>query len=115
MNPPVQESAYELLTRVRQHLPALSPQHQRIAGYLLQNHLTVGFHGIQEMAQECGVPPTTIVHFARRFGYAGFSPFRQLFKDALRQYLHQRELVQACVLGGYRPSNIPECTGISAA
>ncbi len=115
MNPPVQESAFELLTRVRQHLPALSPQHQRIAGYLLQNHLTVGFHGIQEMAQECGVPPTTIVHFVRRFGYAGFSPFRQLFKDALRQYLQQRELAQAAVPGRNSPSSTTQCSEIFAA
>ncbi len=92
MNPPVQESAFELLTRVRQHLPALSPQQQRIAGYLLENHWAVGYHGIQELAVECGVPPSTIVNFARRFGYTGFGPFKQLFKDALRQHLHRREL-----------------------
>lgn len=98
MNPPVQESAFELLTRVRQHLPTLSPQQQRIAGYLLQNHLVVGCHGIQEMAQECGVPPSTIVNFVRRFGYPGFSPFKQLFKDALRQYLHHRELARTAPL-----------------
>lgn len=98
MNLPVQESAAELMARVRQHLPTLSPQHQRIAGYLLQNPLEVGCHGIQELAQECGVPPTTIVNFARRFGYAGFGPFRQLFKDALRQYLQHRKLAQSAAL-----------------
>lgn len=107
MNPPVQESASELLTRVRQHLPALSPQHQRIAGYLLRNHLTVGCLGIEEMARQCGASPTTIVNFARRFGYAGFSPFRQLFKDGLRQYLQRRELVQAAALGRNQPSILP--------
>lgn len=98
MNPPVQESAFELLARVRQHLPTLSPQQRRIAGYLLQEHLAVGCHSIQEMAQECGVPPSTIVNFVRRFGYPGFSAFKQLFKDALRQYLHHRELAHAALL-----------------
>ncbi len=95
MNPPVQESAFELLTRVRQHLPMLTPQQQRIASYLLQNQWAVGYHGIQELAEDCGVPPSTIVHFARRFGYAGFGPFKQLFKDALRQHLAHREAATA--------------------
>lgn len=90
-----QESAVELLIRVDKCLPSLTGQQQSIALSLLRNQLVVGYLGIRELAAEWGVPPSTIVHFARRFGYSGFGPFRQVFKDALREIASRHKLLHS--------------------
>ena len=81
------ESANEFLERVRKNLPELSPQHRRIAACLLDSPQAIGWLGIVDFAGACGVPPSGVVRFAQRFGYSGYSPLRQTFREALRQQL----------------------------
>lgn len=81
------ESAHEFLERVQENLPQLSKQHRRIASCLLDSPQSLGWLGIVDFAELCGVPPSCVVRFAQRFGYSGFSPLKHLFREALRQQL----------------------------
>ena len=53
---------------------------RRIADALMSDPLLGALWGIESMAERAGVSVGTVVRFAKRLGYRGFSEFR----DALR-------------------------------
>ncbi len=59
---------------------------RRIADVLMSDHLLGALWGIESMAQRANVSVGTVVRFAKRLDYKGFSEFR----DALRQACHER-------------------------
>jgi len=59
---------------------------RRIADVLMSDHLLGALWGIESMAQRANVSVGTVVRFAKRLDYKGFSEFR----DALRAACHAR-------------------------
>lgn len=59
---------------------------RRIADVLMSDHLLGALWGIESMAQRANVSVGTVVRFAKRLEYKGFSEFR----DALRAACHER-------------------------
>jgi len=64
----------------RTHFDDLSRQLKLIARYLEANRERLGFDGVQETAARCGVQPSAVVRFAKRFGLSGFSDMQALFR-----------------------------------
>jgi len=80
-------SADALLAMARTHFDDLSRQLKLIARYLEANRDRLGLDGVQETAARCGVQPSAVVRFAKRFGLSGFSDMQALFRREAEQKL----------------------------
>lgn len=78
-------NAYEALINeiVDRHI-SLSDGNQKIARYLVQNPNDAALLSLQKIAKRVGVPPSTLVRFAKMFGYKGFSDMQKVFETRLR-------------------------------
>ena len=74
----------ELIVR---HAAELPPQQRAIADYLLEHLQTVPFLSVPELAQRTGVSEATIVRFAQRIGYSGFSELKMDLVELLQERL----------------------------
>lgn len=73
-------------TRLAEAYRDLPEAMRRIADVLMSDHLLGALWGIESMAQRASVSVGTVVRFAKRLDYKGFSEFR----DALRAACHAR-------------------------
>lgn len=65
------------------HFDSLSPHLRRIAEYALGEPNRFALQTVAEVAGETGVQPSTLVRFAKRFGFSGYSELQQLFRARL--------------------------------
>ena len=73
----------DLRGRINQAYDALSPQLQRVARYALHSPNRLALQTVQEVYQETGVQPSSIVRFAQTFGFKGYSDFQKVFRHRL--------------------------------
>jgi DNA-binding MurR/RpiR family transcriptional regulator len=73
-----------LLRRIDREYGSLSPKLQSIAREIARTRSTLALDRIEDIASRCGVPPSALVRFARRFGFAGFRALRETFRIELR-------------------------------
>lgn len=59
----------------------LSPRLQQVAAFVVDNPRDMGLETLAVIAQKCDVQPSTIVRFAKAFGYTGASQMQKLFRD----------------------------------
>jgi DNA-binding MurR/RpiR family transcriptional regulator len=79
--PRTYEELRAVLTSGTPHFPKRLRQ---VAIFLWQHPNDVALGTISEVARQVGVQPSTLVRFAKIFGYAGFSDFQALFKDHIK-------------------------------
>ena len=77
---------HPIQTRLAEAYRDLPDAMRRIADALMSDPLLGALWGIESMAERAGVSVGTVVRFAKRLGYKGFSEFR----DALREACHAR-------------------------
>lgn len=79
----------------------LSPHLQRIAQHALDDPNTFALETVATLAARAEVQPSTMIRFAKEFGYSGFSEMQQVFKLRLiegapvyreRIFEHKRQL-----------------------
>ena len=58
----------------------LSPHLQRIAHFALGNPNRFALQTVAETARETGVQPSTVIRFAKVFGFSGFSEMQRVFR-----------------------------------
>lgn len=61
----------------------LSPRLQQVAEYVLDHPNDMGLQTLAVIAERSGVQASTIVRFAKAFGYDGASEMQRLFRDEL--------------------------------
>src|SRR5262249_49691972 len=66
-------SAEKFLQELKSCYDGLSPQLKLIARYVEASRDSIALEGIQDTARHCGVQPSAVVRFAKRFGFSGFS------------------------------------------
>ena len=88
------------------HFDALSPHLRRIAEYALGQPNRFALQTVAEVAGETGVQPSTLVRFAKEFGFSGYSELQQLFRARLlreerscRERLREHEARTAAARG----------------
>jgi DNA-binding MurR/RpiR family transcriptional regulator len=82
---PLDETSFrELILR---HADRLPPQQHAIADYLLEHLQVVPFLSIPELARRTGASEATVVRFAQRIGYEGFSDLKMALVEILQQRL----------------------------
>jgi DNA-binding MurR/RpiR family transcriptional regulator len=77
----------ELRELIVKHGGTLPPQQRIIADYLVEHLQTVPFLSIPELAHRIGVSEATIVRFAKRIGFTGFSELKMALVDILQNQL----------------------------
>lgn len=80
-------SVDQFIARITTEYEALSKQLKVIARYVEQHRDHIGLEGIQELAAHCGVQPSTVVRFAKHFGFSGFSEMQAIFREGLTRQL----------------------------
>ena len=68
-----------------QHFDSLSPHLKRIARYALGEPNRVALKTVAQVATETGVQPSTLVRFAKTFGFTGYADMQQLFRLRLTE------------------------------
>jgi len=69
-----------LRERIRDRFDDLSPHLQRIARLALDEPNQFALQTIAAIAQRLKIQPSTVIRFAKEFGYDGFSGMQQVFK-----------------------------------
>lgn len=75
----------EVVARLVETLPDLSPQLRKAARFVLDHPREVGISSISELAEAAGVKPNTLVRMARAVGFEGYEGFRAPFRDFIRE------------------------------
>jgi DNA-binding MurR/RpiR family transcriptional regulator len=76
---------------VSRQAAALPRQQRSIAEYVLEHLTTVPFLSVPELARRTGVSEATVVRFAQRLGYPGFSELKVELVDILQDHLNRGE------------------------
>jgi DNA-binding MurR/RpiR family transcriptional regulator len=66
---------------------SLPPQQRSIAEYLLEHPTSVPFYSVPQLARRVGVSEATVVRFAQRLGYPGFSELKIELVEMLQSRL----------------------------
>jgi DNA-binding MurR/RpiR family transcriptional regulator len=80
-----QSSEEEFKRKVVERFEDLPAQQRQVAEYLLDHLKELPFLSVPELAKSCGVSEATIVRFAQRIGYDGFSGLKTDLSSALRE------------------------------
>lgn len=73
----------ELRAQIVARHDELSPRLRQVAAYVLDHPNDMGLQTLAVIAERCGVQASTIVRFAKAFGYDGASQMQRLFRDEL--------------------------------
>lgn len=77
----------ELRARLLDGTDPLSPRLREVRRYVLERPQSIALDTVAVIADQAGVPPSTLVRFAREFGFDGFSAMQKLYKaDLHRRY-----------------------------
>jgi DNA-binding MurR/RpiR family transcriptional regulator len=73
----------ELRAQIVARHERLSPRLRQVAAYVLDHPNDMGLETLAVIAERCGVQASTIVRFAKAFGYEGASQMQRLFRNEL--------------------------------
>lgn len=80
-------AAEQLLADIGDAFDSLSRQLKLIARYVEQHRDRIGLDRIQDVAQRCGVQPSAVIRFAKRFGFSGYTEMQKIFRDGIAQQI----------------------------
>ena len=82
--PPSPPDNLELLrSEIANRYEELSPRLKQVASFVLDNPNDIALETLAVNASRCDVQPSTIVRFAKVFGYSGASEMQRLFRDEI--------------------------------
>jgi DNA-binding MurR/RpiR family transcriptional regulator len=81
MNPP--DNLESLRSAITSQYEKLSPRLKQVASFVLDNPNDIALETLAVNAKRCDVQPSTIVRFAKVFGYSGASEMQRLFRDEI--------------------------------
>lgn len=79
----IPQSVEELNTAILTSYENLSQRLQQIAKYVLDEPNDLALETVAVLAKRCGVQPSTIIRFAKHFGFTGASQMQKLYRDRL--------------------------------
>ncbi len=72
-----------LRSEITNRYDELSPRLKQVASFVLDNPNDIALETLAVNASRCDVQPSTIVRFAKVFGYSGASEMQRLFRDEI--------------------------------
>lgn len=82
----------EIKDRIKSKYNSLPKNHRKIADYFINNFDRIPFLNVQNLSESTGASVASIVRFAQRSGYKGFSDLRDAIADSLQRGLHNSEI-----------------------
>ncbi len=79
MSPP--DSVNRLIEQIAMQYDQLSVQLKRIADYVANRGDHLALEGVRDIALACEVQPSSIIRFAKTFGFSGFSAMQAIFRN----------------------------------
>jgi DNA-binding MurR/RpiR family transcriptional regulator len=77
------DSLESLRSEITSRYDKLSPRLKQVASFVLDNPNDIALETLAVNADRCDVQPSTIVRFAKVFGYNGASEMQRLFRDEI--------------------------------
>ena len=84
-NVPSPVTAADLLTQLQSARSDMTPELQKISGFLLESPNEIGVCSIRQLAAKAGVKPNTLVRLSRVLGMDSYESFREVFRADIRQ------------------------------
>jgi len=82
----------EIKDKIRSKYNSLPKNHRKIADYFINNFDKIPFLNLQDLSEKTGASVASIVRFAQRAGYTGFSDLREAIAASLQKGLHNSEI-----------------------
>jgi DNA-binding MurR/RpiR family transcriptional regulator len=82
----------KLKQRIQQSYNELPKNQQKVADFVLDNFDRIPFQGIQAVSRSTSASVATIVRFAQRIGFKGFSELREEIANTLQIHIENREI-----------------------
>jgi len=76
----------QLRSEIVRRYDGLSPRLKQVASFVLEHPNDVGLQTLAVIAARCQVQPSTVVRFAKVFGYSGASAMQKLFRDEILSF-----------------------------
>jgi DNA-binding MurR/RpiR family transcriptional regulator len=83
---PATRDIEKLRSDIVQRYDTLSPRLKQVAAFVLENPNDLGLQTLAVIADRCKVQPSTVVRFAKAFGYDGASEMQKLFRDEILSF-----------------------------
>ena len=83
MSQPPPDNLETLKREIASRYEDLSPRLKQVASYVIDNPHDVALETLSVIAGRCNAQPSTIVRFAKVFGYKGASDMQRLFRDEI--------------------------------
>lgn len=84
--PIVGSDAKPLAELIAEAFPRLSPKQQRVARFLADHDTAAAFRSANELADQLGVDPATVVRLARALGFRGYSHLQESVRQRFPRY-----------------------------
>jgi len=94
--------------RIAAALDRLSPKQKQLARFMLDNKYFVSFASANQVGESVGASAATVVRFAQRLGYKGFSGLRAALREELPTYLTAAERIERRLSAPPNPHDIPQ-------
>jgi DNA-binding MurR/RpiR family transcriptional regulator len=82
----------EIKEKIKSNYNSLPKNHRKIAEYFINNFDRIPFLNVQDLSKATGASVASIVRFAQRSGYKGFSELRESIAASLQKGLHNKEI-----------------------
>ena len=82
----------KLKQRIQQSYNDLPRNQQKVADFVIENFDRIPFQGIHSISRSTSASVATIVRFAQRIGFKGFSELREEIANTLQNHIENREI-----------------------
>jgi DNA-binding MurR/RpiR family transcriptional regulator len=82
----------EITDKIKSKYDSFPKNHRKIADFFINNFDRIPFLNVQELSESTGASVASIVRFAQRSGYKGFSELREAIADSFQKGLHNSEI-----------------------
>ena len=81
----------EIKEKITSKYNSLPKNHRKIADYFINNFDRIPFLNVQDLSKQTGASVASVVRFAQRSGFKGFSELREAIGESLQKGLHNGE------------------------
>jgi len=82
----------EIKEKIKSRYDSLPKNHRKIAEYVINNFDKIPFLNVQELSEKTGASVASIVRFAQRSGYKGYSELRDAIAESLQKGMYNSEI-----------------------
>jgi DNA-binding MurR/RpiR family transcriptional regulator len=107
---PYPETFDQLEKAIVEQFPSLSKRLQQIASHALENPSELALETIAAVSQRAGVQPSSLIRFAKVFGFSGYSDMQRVFRmrltDAMPDYKERLKSLNGAELEGEEAKDV---------